>query len=46
MEKSQLRKDLKIGTPILHPTSFIAKGAQIIGDVELKVMLQCGIIVF
>ena len=36
MEKSQLRKDLNIGTPILHPTSFIAKGAQIIGDVELK----------
>ena len=36
MEKSQLRKDLKIGTPILHPTSFIAKGTQIIGDVELK----------
>ena len=36
MEKSQLRKDLKIGTPILHPTSFIAKGAQIIGDVVLK----------
>ena len=36
MEKSQLRKDLNIGTPILHPTSFIAKGAQIIGDVVLK----------
>ena len=36
MEKSQLRKDLKIGTPNIHPTSFIAKGAQIIGDVELK----------
>ena len=36
MEKSQLRKDLKIGTPNLHPTSFIAKGAKIIGDVELK----------
>ena len=36
MEKSKLRKDLKIGTPNLHPTSFVAKGAQIIGDVELK----------
>jgi len=36
MEKSQLRKDLKIGVPNLHPTSFIAKGAQIIGDVELQ----------
>ena len=36
MEKSQLPKNLKIGPPKLHPTSFIAKGAQIIGDVELK----------
>ena len=45
MEKSKLRKDLKIGTPSLHPSSFVAKGAQIIGDVELKSMLQCGIIV-
>ena len=36
MKKSQLQKDLKISTPNLHPTSFIAKGAQIIGDVELK----------
>ena len=36
MEKSNLRKNLKISTPNLHPTSFVAKGAQIIGDVELK----------
>ena len=36
MEKSKLRKDLKIVTPNLHPTSFVAKGAQIIGDVELQ----------
>ena len=36
MEKSKLQKDLKIASPNLHPTSFVAKGAQIIGDVELK----------
>ncbi len=36
MEKSKLRKDLKIAAPNLHPTSFVAEGAQIIGDVELK----------
>ncbi len=36
MEKSQLRENVKIEKPKIHKTSFIAKGAQIIGDVNLK----------
>ncbi len=36
MDKTELNKNTRIKTPKLDPTSFIAKGAKIIGDVTLK----------
>ena len=35
MEKTELREDLKIKTPTIHESAFIADGARIIGDVTL-----------
>ena len=35
MEKTELREDLKIKTPTIHESAFIAEGARIIGDVTL-----------
>ena len=35
-EKILLKNNLKIASPNIHPTSFVAQGAQIIGDVVLK----------
>ena len=35
MEKTELREDLKIKTPTIHKSVFIADGARIIGDVTL-----------
>ena len=35
MEKTELREDLKIKTPTIHESAFIAYGARIIGDVTL-----------
>ena len=35
MEKTELREDLKIKTPTIHESAFIADGARIIGDVNL-----------
>ncbi len=36
MEKTQLKKDLKISTPNISNSAFVAKGAKIIGSVTLK----------
>ena len=36
MEKSDLRDNVTIKSPQIHDTAFIAKGAQVIGDVILK----------
>ena len=36
MDKTQLKNNLKIATPNIHPNSFIAEGAKVIGDVTLK----------
>jgi len=36
MEKSDLRDNVTIKSPQVHDTAFIAKGAQVIGDVILK----------
>ena len=36
MDKTELKTNLKIKNPNIHETSFIAKGAHIIGDVTLK----------
>ena len=36
MEKSDIRDDVTIKTPQIHETSFVAKGARVIGDVILK----------
>ena len=36
MDKTELKTNLKIKNPNIHKTSFIAKGAHIIGDVTLK----------
>ena len=35
MEKTELREDLKIKTPTIHESAFIADGARVIGDVTL-----------
>jgi len=36
MDKTELKTNLKIKNPNIHETSFIAQGAQIIGDVKLE----------
>ena len=36
MEKSDIRDNVTIKTPQIHETSFVAKGARVIGDVILK----------
>lgn len=36
MDKTELRKDIKIKTPKVHESVFIADGARIIGNVTLK----------
>ena len=35
MEKTELREDIKIKTPIIHESAFIADGARIIGDITV-----------
>ena len=36
MDKTGLRDDIRIKTPDIHPTAFIADGAKVIGDIILK----------
>ena len=36
MEKTQLKKDLKIATPNISSSAFVAEGAKVIGSVILK----------
>tara|TARA_A100000164_G_scaffold74239_1_gene62456 strand:- start:51 stop:572 length:522 start_codon:yes stop_codon:yes gene_type:complete len=36
MDKTELKPNLKIKNPNIHETSFVARGAQIIGDVTLE----------
>ena len=36
MNKTDLRENVTIKTPSIHPTAFIAKGAKVIGDATLK----------
>ena len=36
MDKTDLRDDIRIKTPDIHPTAFIADGAKVIGDVILN----------
>ena len=36
MDKTELRDDIRIKTPDIHSTAFIADGAKVIGDVILK----------
>lgn len=36
MDKTELKPNLKIKNPALHKTSFVARGAQIIGNVTLE----------
>ena len=36
MEKTQLKEDLKIATPNIANSAFVAKGAKVIGSVTLK----------
>ena len=36
MDKTELRKDIKIKSPTLHDSVFVADGARVIGDVTLK----------
>ena len=36
MDKTELRDDIRIKTPDIHPTAFIADGAKVIGDVILN----------
>ena len=36
MEKTQLKKELKISTPNISSSAFVAKGAKVIGSVTLK----------
>ncbi len=36
MEKTELKKNITIGVPKIHETSFVAPGAQIIGNITLK----------
>ena len=36
MEKSDIRDNVTINAPQIHETSFVAKGARVIGDVILK----------
>ena len=36
MDKTELRKDIKIKFPKIHESVFIANGARVIGDVTLK----------
>ena len=46
MEKTQLKKDLKISTPNISNSAFVAKGAKVIGSVTLKNHSLFGIIAF
>ena len=46
MEKTQLKKDLKIATPNISSSAFVAKGAKVIGSVTLKIIHLFGIIAF
>ena len=36
MDKTELRKDIKIKSPKIHDSVFVADGARVIGDVTLK----------
>ena len=36
MDKTELRKDIKIKSPTIHDSVFVADGARVIGDVTLK----------
>ena len=36
MNKTDLRENVTIKTPRIHPTAFIAEGAKVIGDTTLK----------
>ena len=36
MNKTDLRENVSIKTPSIHPTAFIAEGAKVIGDATLK----------
>ena len=36
MDKTELRKDIKIESPTIHDSVFVADGARVIGDVTLK----------
>ena len=36
MDKTDLRDNVKIHTPHIHETAFVANGAQVVGDVILK----------
>ena len=36
MDKTELRKDIKIKSPTIHHTVFVADGAKVVGNVTLK----------